>query len=611
MKSTLKRLSWNSSQDTLQLPHPGSGSNHAAWPASIDGAQQQQQWHRAPSQPNSPLSTGPRTHAHQLDPESTSPPHSPALSDNSARTYDTSSRPSSTKQPKVDRATLLKSVSALNELKNAVEGYKDSVALQFKAQENLVHAMKSFAGCFAGKVQSDARSEVVVMALKAAARLVDALGQVDGAHVKAVKNLVEPFSEHTDKFVRKVEKEERAFDEALAALDNRLNKTSANYEKTRPAGTPRTPNEIRKGAEQHDKYIRTMADLSASIAAIKDAHSLSMGRRREQIAREAGRVMCAVSEAGWRAKVDGARKGGDKVGVVIDKGMWCDAGMQDAGYFDDECDVEVRRSEQPPQDSSSFSSPPRQTGLRGPRPPVSTDQTRSSGHTSERPATSSQRTLYESSLNSMSSASASARSSDSTRMTNSYATLPVQSQFKTSLDLADPDVELRSITQPQQQVTRPSPRYPSAPAAAVSATATGSATVTRSDTTASEQSFVAKMRAVYAEQKARQTQSQNQNQERQVAPGAIQQASPTPFVLLGFVDVNCITTGPSKLWTGEVVFSRFAIGETLQFACRAFTRLDYTYIKRATTNWTLSTSTHDFVESCRSAKYLARQVRRL
>ncbi|KAK4051595.1 hypothetical protein OIV83_002735 [Microbotryomycetes sp. JL201] len=234
-----------------------------------------------------------------------------------------------------------------------------------------------------------------------------------------------------------------------------MNKTSAQNDKTRAHGTPRTPNQIRKGAEHHDEYIQSMSILSNSINALKEKHGAAMGEKRNQIAREAGRTMCALAEAACRSKLDGSRKAGDKVGIVIDKGTWCESGMREAVFLDKPGGVEIAEPVH-----GSLPSPPRQSTLRGPRPPATNDQPRVTGQQYSNSTTSSgRRTLFEPSVDSMRSAFASTRLADRTQQSSSPHDLTAEPPVKVTNDVCDCEVDLRTVTKTQGPLTRPSARH--------------------------------------------------------------------------------------------------------------------------------------------------------
>lgn len=92
--------------------------------------------------------------------------------------------------------------------------------------------------------------------------------------------------------------------------------------------------------------------------------------------------MCALAEASWKSRVNGTRKGGEKAGEVVSRGVWCDSGMR-APYVpeeeEDEEDAAARqRQSSDPQEQQQQQHQPQTGSMRGPRPLLPTNDSYSS-----------------------------------------------------------------------------------------------------------------------------------------------------------------------------------------------------------------------------------------
>jgi hypothetical protein len=80
-------------------------------------------------------------------------------------------------------------------------------------------------------------------------------------------------------------------------------------------------------AASHDRYISSLSNLSSSIAGLKLSHADISGEKRDKAVKEVGRVLCGLAESAWKNRVEGTRKGGEKAGEVVARGVWCESGM--------------------------------------------------------------------------------------------------------------------------------------------------------------------------------------------------------------------------------------------------------------------------------------------
>ncbi|KAK4703168.1 hypothetical protein P7C70_g3051, partial [Phenoliferia sp. Uapishka_3] len=254
-------------------------------------------------------------------------------------------------QPTVDRPTLHRSLAALSNLLVALDEVRDLAGKTAKANKKVAKAQRELGATFGDKVENGARSDIVGAALLASAGMFENLSEVDGKHAK---------------------KEEKSFDETISALDGKVQKATQSYEKTRPRAQASSPAAAATAAAAHDKYITALSSLSTTIASVKKAYTESVGDQRQKSVREIARIMCSVADASWRSRVEATRRGGDKAGEVVARGVWCETGMPGLAPEEEEGE-EVLPLNSPPatngehprqeQDTST-----QQPSMRGPRP---------------------------------------------------------------------------------------------------------------------------------------------------------------------------------------------------------------------------------------------------
>ena len=95
-----------------------------------------------------------------------------------------------------------------------------------------------------------------------------------------------------------------------------------------------------------------------------------MGDKREKAGKEVARIVCGLAEAGWKNRVEGTRRGGEKAGEVVARGVWCETGMPAVALEDVYSDVEQQH--QQAQEQQQAQQQQQQSTFRGPRPLPST-----------------------------------------------------------------------------------------------------------------------------------------------------------------------------------------------------------------------------------------------
>ncbi|KAL8292535.1 hypothetical protein RQP46_001147 [Phenoliferia psychrophenolica] len=280
-------------------------------------------------------------------------------------------------QPVVERPTLHKSLAALSGVLVSLDEVRDLVARIGKAQKKLSKSQRELASTFGDKVEPGARSEIVAAALMASASMFEALSEVDGRQAKFLQKEYEAANDLSAKVFKRIAKEEKAYDETLSNLDSKVQKANASFEKSRPRQPASSPAALHNANETHSKYIATLSTLSASIASVKKSHSESVGDHRQRAMREVARILCGVADASWRSRVEATKKGGERAGEVVARGVWCESSMPGLAPEEEEA--------VPAAVSPSIQQ--QQTSTRGPRPLYTTaDSTYSvSSHWQQQP----------------------------------------------------------------------------------------------------------------------------------------------------------------------------------------------------------------------------------
>ncbi|GAA5821586.1 hypothetical protein JCM3770_005304 [Rhodotorula araucariae] len=292
----------------------------------------------------------------------------------------------------IERATLHKSLAALSALLVALDDLREAKLAHAKAEKRVVKALKELATGFTDKGAGPhgGKSDVVAEALGAAAGMMDAIGETEGKHAKAVQKEYEALNDTVSKFFKRTAKEETAFEDTMASLDAKVAKATASYQSSAMSSSSRSTHaHLDTLTSQHAAYMSVLSSLSFQIRAAKAQYATAIADHREAIAREAGRVVCGLAEREWHARVEGAKRGGGAVlGRVVTAGAWCEAGMESAQAFFATAPAGIPATAATETDGAFL--PPETPGntahaatLRGPRAPSSsTAQTVSSAHSS-------------------------------------------------------------------------------------------------------------------------------------------------------------------------------------------------------------------------------------
>lgn len=117
------------------------------------------------------------------------------------------------------------------------------------------------------------------------------------------------------------------FEEALESLNSKVLKATTSYEKSRPLPSSRSrpsSSDVQSLTDSHNRYISSLSTFSATITQLKKSHSESIGEKRQIIVKEVGRSLAGLSEMNWKNKIESVKKGGQKIGEVLEKGVFCE-----------------------------------------------------------------------------------------------------------------------------------------------------------------------------------------------------------------------------------------------------------------------------------------------
>ncbi|GAA5878820.1 hypothetical protein JCM8547_004842 [Rhodosporidiobolus lusitaniae] len=388
----------------------------------------------------------------------------------------------------LDRPVLHKSLASLSALLVALDDYRSTTLARSKATKRLSKAVRDLSSGFTEKqAGKEGKSEVVVEALVGAAGMWEVLQEVEGKYAKGVEKDYEGVNKVAEAWFRKTAKEEKAFDDAIAALDSKVAKATASYQSSAQTSSSSSSRNMHAALDtltsQHSAYMSTLSSLSAQVQQLKASYAQTIAERREGVGREVARVVSGMAEKEWRNHVEGTRRGGKEIGRVVAGGMWCEGGMEmggEAAFLEQAREEKERERERektatpvppptndtsPPMRQAAFEgpasspAPARNTSLRGPRSPAGPPAS-SSSHPPAAPSSGS----YDSSLSArplaqpqqarVVSNSSSAAPTTTTSSSSSHHPAPSSESYDSSLSV--PSSQHSFLTQQQQ----PTPKSP-------------------------------------------------------------------------------------------------------------------------------------------------------
>ncbi|GAA5945073.1 hypothetical protein JCM1841_002040 [Sporobolomyces salmonicolor] len=172
----------------------------------------------------------------------------------------------------------------------------------------------------------------------ASAAMYETFDDVDAKHAKTVQQEYESINALASKYFKKTAKEEKAYDEAFATLDAKVSKATSSYNKVSASSSSVSRSggmhKLDTLTSHHTTYMSTLYTLQSQASSLQSSYAEQIGEKRLAVGREVGRVACVLAERAWRNRVEGTRKGGERIGRVMDRGVWCEAGMSPAGDWE-------------------------------------------------------------------------------------------------------------------------------------------------------------------------------------------------------------------------------------------------------------------------------------
>ncbi|KAI7818597.1 hypothetical protein BC939DRAFT_462633 [Gamsiella multidivaricata] len=134
-----------------------------------------------------------------------------------------------------------------------------------------------------------------VMCLKSSANFYESFSEMESKLASSLQKDFELLQSNWEKHSKRVTKDERAHDEILGDLDERIKKISLSYDKKSKKPDPNTM------LMSHEKYISTLSELQDSIATAKRDHRNTMARRERYTHSMTAQIACRLSEAQFLA----------------------------------------------------------------------------------------------------------------------------------------------------------------------------------------------------------------------------------------------------------------------------------------------------------------------
>lgn len=153
-----------------------------------------------------------------------------------------------------------------------------------------------------------------VQALNTTASLFETLSETNSKSSKAIQKEYDGINDICGKFFKKVAKEERAHDDALEALDNKLKKANFAYDK-RVRSHPSNAAAAASGA--HEQFVPLLSSLTEEMSRTKIQHGRKLAGRREEAAREVARAVSALAEMEWKRACENVKRVGLEVGALV------------------------------------------------------------------------------------------------------------------------------------------------------------------------------------------------------------------------------------------------------------------------------------------------------
>ncbi|KAF9429194.1 hypothetical protein BGZ76_001684, partial [Entomortierella beljakovae] len=186
------------------------------------------------------------------------------------------------------RAEVHQSLENLKKLVIAVESYRELTSKLAKTTKQLGKCFKEYGDC-------KGMDNTYVMCLKSSANFYESFAEMESKLATCLQKDFELLQHNWEKHTKRVTKDEKAHDEVLGDLDERIKKISLNYDKKSKKPDPNT------ALMSHEKYISTLSELQDSIAIAKKDHRTTVARRERYTHSLTAQIACRLSEAQFLA----------------------------------------------------------------------------------------------------------------------------------------------------------------------------------------------------------------------------------------------------------------------------------------------------------------------
>ncbi|KAG0292589.1 hypothetical protein BGZ96_003967 [Linnemannia gamsii] len=180
------------------------------------------------------------------------------------------------------------SLENLKKLVIAAESYRELTTKLAKTTKQLGKCFKEFG-------DTKGMDSTYVMCLKSSANFYESYSEMETKLATCLQKDFELLQGNWEKHTKRVTKDERAHDEILGDLDERIKKISMSYDKKNKRPDPNT------ALMSHEKYISTLAELQESIASAKKDHRNTVARRERYTHSLTAQIACRLSEAQFLA----------------------------------------------------------------------------------------------------------------------------------------------------------------------------------------------------------------------------------------------------------------------------------------------------------------------
>ncbi|KAF9962956.1 hypothetical protein BGZ70_007752 [Mortierella alpina] len=180
------------------------------------------------------------------------------------------------------------SLENLKKLVIAAESYRELTT-------KLAKTTKQLGRCFKEYGDSKGMDSTYVMCLKSSANFYESFSEMEGKLATCLQKDFELLQANWEKHSKRVTKDEKAHDEVLGDLDERIKKISLSHDKKTKKPDPNT------ALMSHEKYISTLSELQDSIAIAKKDHRNTVARRERYTHSLTAQIACRISEAQFLA----------------------------------------------------------------------------------------------------------------------------------------------------------------------------------------------------------------------------------------------------------------------------------------------------------------------